>query len=802
MSSIYNADLKPLGNNPTQPYQHAAKLFLADNYRLTPKQSFLYYVVINFDTALTQGNGLLGNILSFAERYQFFETGMLVKQADLPRFQIRTKTLNAYNRKNIITTSIEYEIINLVFHDDAADVITNFWNDYYTYYFRDSDYDSNAYRNVNRYGLRNKIGWGFTPRNQSLPPLLKNIRIFSLHNKRFTEYMLINPIITGWRHGDLNSTEGTGLLTNTMNLTYETVKYFTGYVDPVVVDGFTLLHYDTRPSPIATNTRSVYSNSGILGVIDGAARDLRKPDGSGGAGGPLSNLLSLYKTYNNLKNANLKNAVAASLGQIGAGIANQVLNGRNPFAFPTTAANQSSQVFNPPIPAAAVGAVAAVTGINNNSLGPTFTNGINSGPNIIDQGLAFVNRGITTGVNAFTNFVKTGSIFDSSATNGTIAINPSTLSPPTGTITGVFIDDNGRAVPGFTSIGTRSGSFNPSNPTENLISVQTTYDEEGNTIVVNTYRDGTQVTEDADGNRLGVFPGRLQNTNNINTTPVDTRSLAQSGVTISQTGPQYRTDPKTGLVYTVGGTTSAQITNTLTGIAGTAGGLVAGQRINQALNKSFLGDSVIGRTVSAAIATSTGAAVGRAVNNGLQPIINLASGAIVQGWDKITGEIKNVVGSWTGSGGYDPSSPTQNVVNVVDEYDPISGDFLQTRVTYKDGTIVTEDIDGNKLDVIKGTNNQGISSFFNKSAGQNTDSVASGPGVGNMLYDGNGNPVYSGSGQFWNSASIQLDPAVNLYEGGDFGTDALNSDAFLGIEDEYGPPDDTDYFGLDIGFEE
>jgi hypothetical protein len=71
-----------------------------------------------------------------------------------------------------------------------------------------------------------------------------------------------------------------------------------------------------------------------------------------------------------------------------------------------------------------------------------------------------------------------------------------------------------------------------------------------------------------------------------------------------------------------------------------------------------------------------------------------------------------------------------------------------------------------------------------------------------MLYDGNGNPVYSGSGQFWNSASIQLDPAVNLYEGGDFGTDALNSDAFLGIEDEYGPPDDTDYFGLDIGFEE
>ena len=62
MAALYNSGLKQLGNNPTQPYDHAAKLFLADNYRLAPKQAFLYYIVINFDPALTQAQGLLGKI--------------------------------------------------------------------------------------------------------------------------------------------------------------------------------------------------------------------------------------------------------------------------------------------------------------------------------------------------------------------------------------------------------------------------------------------------------------------------------------------------------------------------------------------------------------------------------------------------------------------------------------------------------------------------------------------------------------------------------------------------------------------
>lgn len=763
MAALYNSGLKQLGNNPTQPYQHAAKLFLEDNFRLAPKQSFLYYVVINFDPSVREAQGIFANIISFAERYQFFETGMLVKRAELPKFQIDTKILNAYNRKNVLTTKINYENVNLTFHDDAADVVTNFWNDYYTYYFRDSDYDPLAYRQSNRYNLRSKVGWGFSPRNQSLPTLLSNIRIFSLHNKRFTEYMLINPVITQWRHGELDSSESTGILTNTMTVNYETVKYFTGYVDPVVVDGFTLLHYDNRPSPLATGTTNFYSSAGILGVIDGVAKDLKKPDGTNGAGGPLSNLLTLYKTYNNLKGVNFKNAVSASLGQLVGGVANQVLNGRNPFAFPTTGSNSTSQVGAAP-PQLGNTSVARITDANGGSLIAATTPGINSGSNIIDQSLAFVNRGIQTGLNAATNFVRTGSIFDSTSSGGRISVNASSLQVPTGSVTGILTDSAGRAVSSFVTLGAQAGSFNPNNIEQNKVSTQTTFDEVGNKYFINTYQDGTQVTLDSNNQILNTFPGRASNPNNINTNPVDTRQLAANGGTINQAGPQYRTDPRTGLVYTVGGTTSAQITNTLTGTAGVASGLVAGQAINAQLNKSFLGDSVIGRTVSAAIATSTGAAIGKAVNNGLQPIVNTASGAIVQGWDKVSGEIRNVVSSWTGTGGYDPQQPWKNVVSSVEEVDEEG--FVSVKTTYKDGTQVFEDNEGNQLGVLKGSNNGGLLSFFNKTPGQNTDDIASSPGVGSYLTDGSGNPVYSQTGEIWNYKGVEQDTSDYVSESG------------------------------------
>lgn len=770
MASLYNADLKPLTKGTfTHPYDHATKLFVADTYRLAPKQSFLYYVVINIDPSQTQlGSGLVGGLLSFADRFQNLETGMLVKRVDLPKFTIGTKTYNAYNRKNIVQTNIQYDPVNITFHDDAADVITNFWNDYYTYYYRDSDYNVSDYSRAEKYAPRSKIGWGYSPRNNAIPNFLQNIRIFSLHNKRFTEYLLVNPVITSWRHGEHDSTNDRSLMENTMTVTYETVKYFTGFINPVSVDGFSLLRYDNTPSPISTSITNIYTDAGVLGALDAVPKDLRKPDGSDGAGGPLSSLLSMYRLYNNLKNVNLKTVVGTSLGQLGVGVLNNTLNTGLGYVFPTLGGGVSG-TNGTGVVGAAVGALSYPYGSGVPNFGATIAGsaaGAIAGVavNSLNQGIEFVgsqiNRGIDTAVNGiFPPTLGSTGVYDVAATSGGVFVNSSSLQPSTGTTTALYLDNQGNPIARVQVVGTQSGTYNPNNASENLKYAQEITDASGQKILVNKYYDDTEVRYTEDGSTvLQVIPGRnysatvgLPNSN-INTNPIDTRTLAARGVNIPDNSVQYRTDPQTGLIYTVGNSTSALFTNTLAGATGAGVGLYAGQSLFGALNRTGLGNTVIGRVVSGAVATAAGAAVGRAVNNGLQVVINKATGAITQGWDQTEGQIRNVAGTWTGTGGYDPTRPLDNIVG-----GPVRNSAGSTVWTYKDGTVRTIDAEGVQT-VTQGSNNSGILSFFNRSPGQNTDSAVDSAPYGGIWTDESGNPIQTGSGGYLYYGDPSLQP--------------------------------------------
>jgi hypothetical protein len=84
--------LAPKGN--LADFQHASRLFVDDTFRLAPKNKFLYYVVFNISPdALTD--------VSFQDRHRL-ELNYLVKNAELPKYSIKTETLNQYNR-HIIT---------------------------------------------------------------------------------------------------------------------------------------------------------------------------------------------------------------------------------------------------------------------------------------------------------------------------------------------------------------------------------------------------------------------------------------------------------------------------------------------------------------------------------------------------------------------------------------------------------------------------------------------------------------------------------------------------------------------------
>ena len=228
-------------------YRHAARIFTDDNYRLSPKYGFLFYVEFDF-------NPLISNVSNTAAQ----ELGMIVKSCSLPKFTVDTKVHNAYNRKNIVTNKINYDPVSIVFHDDQADNVRNFWYDYYSYFFRDSDYADVTYQGIHKYQSRPSFDWGYSPRpgpayNNSQAyqyvQYIQGIRIYSLYQKNFSEYQLVNPVITSFSHGS-HAQGGAETLEHSMSIQFETVKYLTGYTTPNTVGGYVDLHYDNTPSPL------------------------------------------------------------------------------------------------------------------------------------------------------------------------------------------------------------------------------------------------------------------------------------------------------------------------------------------------------------------------------------------------------------------------------------------------------------------------------------------------------------------------------------------------------------------------
>ena len=240
-------------------YQHASRLYIDDNYKLMPKQKFLFHVVFNTDETLFQG-GFNPN-----ERYQL---NMLVKACDMPKFDMSYEEKVQYNKKMYAATRIAYEPVNITFHDDHADTVNAFWKKYYEYNIADSigmNSDltiSNTKDDYYTYGdSRKTTKFGMdTPRKRQ-KPYLKGIEIFVLHKQRFTSMTLVNPVIGSFSHDNLDQADGAGVLNNTMQILYETVIYKAGVINRNNVPGFATINYDQSPSPLSVlggGTNSIF----------------------------------------------------------------------------------------------------------------------------------------------------------------------------------------------------------------------------------------------------------------------------------------------------------------------------------------------------------------------------------------------------------------------------------------------------------------------------------------------------------------------------------------------------------------
>ena len=283
-------------------YRHASRLYIDDNFKLLPKQKFLFHVVFNLDESLFETK-FTANEIS--------QLNMLVKAADLPRYGYNVEEKIQYNKKMYTATRIQYEPVNITFHDDHADTVNAFWKKYYEYTIADGvsmnsdlqisatkdDYYKPEYiRTTNRYGLD-------TPKERG-KPYIKGIEIFVLHKQRFTSMTLVNPVIGSFAHDTLDQADGAGVMQNTMQIFYETVLYKSGIGNVNNIPGFATVNYDKEPSPLTVLGGGTNSIFGPGGVVDGIGSVIKNVQ----TGNILGAILSASNTYNNAKKIKKKDA--------------------------------------------------------------------------------------------------------------------------------------------------------------------------------------------------------------------------------------------------------------------------------------------------------------------------------------------------------------------------------------------------------------------------------------------------------------------------------------------------------------
>jgi hypothetical protein len=308
MANIFNGFLDNLVNGALSPkgdmadYTHAARLYTDDNFRLAPKQKFLYHVTLNLN------ENVVNKVLPGWVQRHSNEVNMLVKSVTMPKFDIQTETKNKYNRKKNVQTRIDYAPVNIVFHDDNNSIVTQLWTAYYNYYFADGTYGSRdgagapnqtarPYDRFNTYMGSPRNGDRFGLDNNQYEPFFTSIQISQMARHQYLTLTLVNPIIESWQHDTLENSAGADPVQNSMTVAYESVFYADGPIDEGnSPKGFGTVHYDNTPSPIsAGSSSSLFGSAGILAGGTSVLGDIA----SGKA--DLGTLLTAARTVRNAK---------------------------------------------------------------------------------------------------------------------------------------------------------------------------------------------------------------------------------------------------------------------------------------------------------------------------------------------------------------------------------------------------------------------------------------------------------------------------------------------------------------------
>ena len=346
MAFTPNSNLTRTGPTILRDYAHAANLFNVDQFRLAPKFNFQFHVSFGISPR--------SKLVSTYGQ----EINMLVKSIDLPNFAIATETLNQYNRKKIVQYRVNYPEIGAKFHDDNMGLINQLWQEYFSYYYADSNTATipGAYaRNATKAYSSIPSVYGYDA--GSTDPFFNYIKIYQMARHEYVCYHLYNPVITSWNHNKLDYGQNQ-MHDFDMKFSYESVSYSVGNVGEDAPEGFGDTHYDHTPSPLQGNRPNGVTSPSFVSST------------GAGAGGILSNTIAQVNTYQNTQLSSnpiskLTSGLAVGLGVLGAiGAASSLVSGLSGFKFPRFGNKNTDDVPNP----GAIGTENAILGENSQSL--------------------------------------------------------------------------------------------------------------------------------------------------------------------------------------------------------------------------------------------------------------------------------------------------------------------------------------------------------------------------------------------------------------------------------------------------
>jgi hypothetical protein len=361
-----------IGDNGLRDYTHASKTFRTNGYELKPRFKFLFHTFFNLNTS---GIPALASAFQNGDQASI---GLSVKTIDLPSYAISVDTMNQYNRKRLVQSKIEYNPVTITFHDDGGDLIRDLWYMYYSYYYKDPSQKYEGVANINGnsgnlqttpagfgYNTRDTYSndrfvndWGYvgesyndgTYSQEGKPPFFRDIKIYGLDQHKFAAYVLVNPMITEWRHDNYDYSQGNATMTNTVTIRYETVKYYSGAIgasrpDTNVVGFGDPNRYDNMLSSIARpgSQSTVLGQGGLLDAGIGIYEDLNAIlSGRGGLQNVIGGVQKALNVNQTLKTNKLSDIVRKDSNTVKQdilrnslpGATRQVINAGNGMFFP------------------------------------------------------------------------------------------------------------------------------------------------------------------------------------------------------------------------------------------------------------------------------------------------------------------------------------------------------------------------------------------------------------------------------------------------------------------------------------